>query len=393
MDRRVAIAGVGITLFGKFLDRSVRSLAEEAVRNAVADAGIDAARVERVYFGNAASGLVTGQEMIRAQAALRFTGLAGKPMVNVENACASGSTALHLAWQAVASDQADVALVVGAEKLTHADKAVSFGAFTKAVDLEEELPSYIGSGSGSIFMDIYAAKTRKYMDATGATAVDFARVTVKSRHAGARNPYAQFRKETSVEEVLASRMISPPLTLPMCSSIGDGAAAVVLCSRNAVASLGISHPIWVPASVLVSGYADPTKPNAVTRAAQGAYEATGIQPGDIHVAEVHDAAAPAELLHYENLQFCARGDGCKLLRSGVTDLGGKISVNPSGGLLSRGHPIGATGTAQIVELVLQLRGQAGERQRPGAKIAIAQNSGGQMGGDSAAAVCTLLVAD
>jgi acetyl-CoA acyltransferase len=393
MDQRVAIAGVGITAFGKFLDRTVRNLAEEAVRNAFDDAGIDAERVDRVYFGNAASGIVTGQEMIRAQAALRFTGLAGKPMVNVENACASGSTAFHLAWQAVACGQADVALVVGAEKLSHPDKAVSFGAFTKAVDLEEELPSHVGSGSGSIFMDIYAAKTKKYMEVTGATAADFARITVKSRHAGARNPCAQFRKETTVDEVLASRMISAPLTLPMCSSIGDGAAAVVLCSRDAVARFGISQPIWVPTSVLVSGYADPTKPNAVARSAQGAYEAAGIQPGDIHVAEVHDATAPAEMFHYENLQFCARGEAAKLLRSGATELGGKISVNPSGGLLSRGHPIGATGAAQIVELVLQLRGRAGERQRPGAKVALAQNSGGQLGGDSAAAVCTLLVAN
>ena len=393
MSQRVTIAGVGITPFGKFLDRTVRNLSEEAVGNALSDAQIEPERIDRIFFGNAASGIVTGQEMVRAQAALRFTGLAGKPMINVENACASGSTAFHLAWQSVDSGQSDFALVVGAEKLSHPDKAVSFGAFTKAVDLEEELPAYIGSGSGSIFMDIYAAKTRKYMDATGATGADFAHITVKSRHAGARNPYAQFRKETTVEEVLASRMISEPLTLQMCSSIGDGAAAIVLCSHDAAARLGVSHPVWVPTSTLVSGYAVPDKPNAVSRAAAEAYEAAGIGPKDIHVAEVHDAAAPAELLHYENLQFCARGDGPKLLRSGDTELGGKLSVNPSGGLLSRGHPIGATGAAQIVELVLQLRGQAGERQRPGAKVALAQNSGGQIGGDSAAAVCTLLVAN
>ncbi len=392
MNCRVAVVGVGITAFGKFLDRSVRSLAEEAVKKALGDAGIDAEAVDRVYFGNAASGIITGQEMIRAQAALRFTGLAGKPMINVENACASSSTAFHLAWQSVDSGQADVVLVVGAEKLSHADKAVSFGAFAKAVDLEEELPAHIGSGSGSIFMDIYAEKTRRYMEATGATAEDFARITVKSRRAGARNPCAQFRKETSVEEVLSSRIISAPLTLPMCSSIGDGAAAIVLCSRSASSKFSDAIPVWVPGSTLVSGFADASKPNAASRAAQSAYDAAGIGPHDVQVAEVHDASAPAEIIHYENLQFCGHGDGAKLLRSGATELGGRISVNPSGGLLSRGHPIGATGAAQIVELVTQMRGRAGDRQRTGAKVGLAYNSGGQMGGDSAAGVCTVLLA-
>ncbi|MBI2319548.1 MAG: thiolase family protein [Betaproteobacteria bacterium] len=391
MTHGVAIVGIGITAFGKFLDRSVRNLAEEAVGMALKDAGIGAERIERVYFGNAASGLVTGQEMIRAQAALRFTGLMGKPMINIENACASGSTAFHLAWQCVEAGQAEVVLALGAEKLSHHDKAVSFGAFGGAVDKEEELPSHIGSGSGSIFMDIYAARTRKYMEATGTTPADIARVTVKSRHAAARNPWAQFRKETTVDEVLASRMISPPLTLQMCSSIGDGAAAIVLCSPRVASALNGHKPVRVATSVLVSGFADSTKPNAASRAAKAAYEAAAIGPNDIQVAEVHDASAPAELFHYENLQLCAPGKAVDLLRSGATELGGRISVNPSGGLLSRGHPIGATGTAQVVELVLQLRGEAGARQREGAKVALAENTGGQIGGDSAAAVVSILV--
>jgi acetyl-CoA acyltransferase len=391
MTDRVAIAGVGMTSFGKFLNRSVRNLAEEALRIALDDAGIGAERIERVYFGNAASGVITGQEMIRAQAALRYTGLMGKPMVNVENACATGSTAFHLAWQSIESGQADIVLAVAAEKLSHVDKAISFGAFGGAVDKEEALPAHVGSGSGSIFMDIYAAKARRYMEETGTTAADFARITVKSRHAGALNPFAQFRKETTVEEVLASRTISSPLTLPMCSSIGDGAAAIVLCSRRIAAELTSCRPVWVASSVLVSGSADPTKPNASSRAAKAAYQAASIGPDDIHVAEVHDASAPGELLHYENLQFCALGQAVELLRSGATELGGRLSVNPSGGLLSRGHPIGATGAAQIFELVQQLRGEAGARQRRSAKVALAQNSGGQVGGDSAAAVVSILV--
>ncbi|SER14420.1 thiolase family protein [Arthrobacter sp. OV608] len=392
MTDRVAIAGIGMTSFGKFLDRSVKSLSEEAVRIALEDAGIDADKVDRVYFGNSASGVITGQEMIRGQAALRNTGLMGKPIINVENACATGSTAFHLAWQTVASGQADVVLAVGAEKLSHPDKTVSIAAFGGAVDKEEELPSHVGSGSGSIFMDIYAERTRRYMDATGTTPADFARITVKSRHAASLNPFAQFRKETTVEEVLASRMISEPLTLPMCSAIGDGAAAVILCSARVASKLSRFRPVWVASSALVSGSADPTKPNASSRAAKVAYEAASIGPEDVHVAEVHDASAPGELINYEVMQFCAPGGAAELLRSGATDLGGRISVNPSGGLLSRGHPIGATGTAQIFELVHQLRGEAGARQRESAKVAVAQNSGGQVGGDSAAAVVSILVA-
>lgn len=250
MSTRVAIAGIGMTSFGKFLDRSVRSLSEEAVRIALEDAGITAARVDRVYFGNAAAGLVTGQEMVRAQAALRYTGLMGKPMINTENACATGSTAFHLAWQSVSAGQADIALVVGAEKLTHADKAVSFGAFGAAVDMEEKLPDHVGSGSGSIFMDIYAERTRRYMEATGVTSTDIAQIVVKSRHAASLNPFAQFRKPTTVEEVLAARMISNPLTLPMCSSIGDGAAAIVLVSSRIAAQLTGARPVWVATSML-----------------------------------------------------------------------------------------------------------------------------------------------
>lgn len=392
MSTRVAIVGIGMTSCGKFLDRSVRNLSEEAVRIALDDAGIGADRVDRVFFGNSAGGAITGQEMIRGQAALRFTGLMGKPIINVENACATGSTAFHLAWQSVASGQADVVLAIGAEKLSHVDKAKSFGAFGGAVDKEEELPAHVGTGTGSIFMDIYAERTRRYMAATGATAEDFAAITVKSRRAGSLNPFAQFRKETTVEEVLASRMISTPLTLPMCSSIGDGAAAILLCSSRVAAELTGHSPVWVASSVLVSGSADPTTTIASVRAVKAAYEEASIGPEEVHVAEVHDASAPGELINYGVLGICEPGEAVDLLRSGATDLGGRISVNPSGGLLSRGHPIGATGAAQIFELTQQLRGEAGARQREGAKVAIAQNSGGQVGGDSAAAVVSILVA-
>ncbi|CAL8478891.1 thiolase family protein [Caballeronia sp. S22] len=387
--RKVVIGGVGMTPFGKFLERNLKSLAEEAVSLALKDAHIGVNDVDRVFFGNAAAGVVTGQEMIRAQSSLRNTGLDGKPMFNVENACASGSSALNLAWLSVASGQAETALVVGVEKLSHEDKAVSFGAFAKAVDLEEPLPEGVTTGTGSLFMDLYAAKARKWMEKTGAEASDFARVVVKSRHAGSLNPHAQFRKETSVEEVLTSRMVSDPLTLFMCSSIGDGGAAVFICSEEFAAKHDI-RPVYIRASSIVSAKADGSGELVAVRAARAAYEEAGIGPEDVNVVELHDASAPAELIHYENLGLCAPGDAPKLIRSGDTGIGGRISVNPSGGLLSRGHPVGATGVAQIVELTEQLRGRAGSRQRPGAKVALAENNGGQLAGDSAVALVTIL---
>jgi len=387
--RKVVIGGVGMTPFGKFLERNLKSLAEEAVSLALKDAHVGVNDVDRVFFGNAAAGVVTGQEMIRAQSSLRNTGLDGKPMFNIENACASGSSALNLAWLSVASGQAETALVVGVEKLSHEDKAVSFGAFAKAVDLDEPLPEGVTTGTGSLFMDLYAAKARKWMEKTGAEASDFARVVVKSRHAGSLNPHAQFRKETSVEEVLTSRMVSDPLTLFMCSSIGDGGAALFICSEEFAAKHDI-RPVYIRASSIVSAKADGSGELVAVRAARAAYEEAGIGPEDVHVVELHDASAPAELIHYENLGLCAPGDAPKLIRSGDTGIGGRISVNPSGGLLSRGHPVGATGVAQIVELTEQLRGRAGARQRPGAKVALAENNGGQLAGDSAVALVTIL---
>jgi acetyl-CoA acetyltransferase len=387
--RKVVIGGVGMTPFGKFLERNLKSLAEEAVSLALKDARVTVDDIDRVFFGNAAAGVVTGQEMIRAQSSLRNTGLDGKPMYNVENACASGSSALNLAWLSVASGQSETALVVGVEKLSHEDKAISFGAFAKAVDLEEPLPEGVTTGTGSLFMDLYAAKARKWMEKTGADASDFARVVVKSRRAGSLNPHAQFRKETSVEEVLASRMVSDPLTLFMCSSIGDGGAAVFICSEDYAMKRDI-RPVFMRASSIVSAKADGSGDLVAVRAANAAYEEAGIGPSDVHVVELHDASAPAELIHYENLGLCAPGDAPKLIRSGDTDIGGRVSVNPSGGLLSRGHPVGATGVAQIVELTQQLRGTAGARQRPGAKVALAENNGGQLAGDSAVALVTIL---
>jgi acetyl-CoA acetyltransferase len=383
-----------MTQFGKFPDAGVRSLAESAVSEALADAGLAAESIGSVFFANAVAGLITGQEMVRGQVALRHTGLLGKPIVNVENACASASTAFNLAVGAVASGSVDVALAVGAEKMTHPDKQRAFDAIGTAVDLAEveELKTAMGGGGGdrSFFMDVYAAMSRAYMERSGATAEDFAEIAVKSHAHAALNPKAQFRQPVTVAEVLAARMISDPLTLLMCSPVGDGSAAVVVASEDYARRLGVPS-VKVLASTLVSGRDnDRTLPTGVERASQRAYELAGVGPTDLDVIEVHDAAAPAELMIYEELGLCSPGDGPKLLASGDTRLGGRHVVNPSGGLLSKGHPVGATGCAQLVELADQLRGRCGGRQVAGARVALAENAGGFLGTDNAATVITVL---
>ena len=404
--REVIVAGVGMTPFGKAPERSVRSLAEEAVKEALEDAGTEPARIETAFFANAVAGLITGQEMIPGQVALRHTGLLGIPLVNVENACASASSAFHLAWMSVASGMYDVALAVGAEKLSHEDKARSFAAIGTAVDLEqldelmERTAEEAGNGgprgegsrqNRSFFMDIYAAMARDYMARSGATAEDFADVSVKNHAHGALNPRAQYGEPVTREQVLSSRAISGPLTLLMCSPIGEGAAAAVLCSDDVARRLGVARPVRVRASVLVSGRdRRPEDDTAVERAARRAYEAAGVEPSELDVIEVHDAASPAELLAYEELGLCSRNEGPALLADGRTRLGGRQPVNPSGGLLSKGHPIGATGIAQIAEIVWQLRGEAGKRQVESAQLGLAENGGGFLGTDPAAMAVHIL---
>ena len=394
------MAGAAMTRFGKFDDSTIRSLAEAATREALADAGADPTDIGMAFFANATAGILTGQEMIRGQVALRHTGLLGIPIVNVENACASASSAFSLACMAVGSGAVDVALAVGAEKMTHPDKAKTFEAIGTAVDLFEvdelrrRLPhgevDDASAGKRSFFMDVYAAIGREYMEQSGATVEDLAVVAVKNHHHGARNPKAQYRHEVTVEEVLASREISSPLTLLMCSPIGDGAAAVVVCSADYAHRLGV-EPVRVRASALVSGSDRRGGDSAaVQRAARQAYEQAGIGPDDLDVVELHDAAAPAELVAYEELGLCSPGDGPQLLASGGTTLGGRMPVNTSGGLISKGHPIGATGCGQIVELVDQLRGRSGDRQVDGARVALAENGGGFLGVENAAVVVTIL---
>lgn len=389
--RDVYVAGAAGTAFGKYLDRNLRSLAEEAVAAALADAGATAAEVEAVFFANAGAGLITGQEMIRGQSALRGTGLLGIPIINVENACASGSTAFNLAWMSVASGATEVAIAVGAEKMTHPDKRRTFAAFNGAVDQNEFAFDADGSQpSQSLFMDLYAGLSRDYAERSSASPEDFAAIAVKSRRNAAHNPKAQYRDPVTVQEVMASRVIADPLRLLTCSPIGDGAAALVLASERGLGRLE-ADPVEVLASVVLSRReGESHEVNAVTRAAAEAYHMAGIEADEIDLVELHDAAAPAELIVAEELGLAEPGEAVERLRDGDFALDGDIPLNPSGGLLSKGHPIGATGCSQIVEIADQLRGRCGGRQVTDARVGLAENGGGWLDGGPAVATITVL---
>jgi acetyl-CoA acetyltransferase len=394
------VAGAAMTPFGR-RGIGLRELTERAVAGALRDASIEPGDVQQVFFGNAAAGLLQGQEMIRGQVLLRDTGVLGAPVINVENACASSSTAFFLACQAVSTGEIDIALAVGAEELAIPDKKRSFGALAAATDLERDpemraLVHELALGilqeqtlpESSPLMVHYAAKGRAYLAESGGTEADLALVVVKSRAFGALNPDAHLVTPTSVEEVLSSKMIEPPLHRPMCAPLSNGAAAIVVMSEQAARRLG-SMQIRVRASALVSNNpAEDLSPTA--RAAERAYAAAGVDPPDVDLAEVHDAAAPAELILIEELGLAPRGDAVKMLRAGETAPGGRLPVNTSGGLLSRGHPIGATGAAQLVELADQLRGRSGPRQVPNARLGLAHNGGGVFAGDEAAVAVTIL---
>ncbi|HZV51617.1 MAG TPA: thiolase family protein [Candidatus Dormibacteraeota bacterium] len=384
----VFVAGAAMTRFGKHLERSARELVEEAVAAALEDAGVSAPEVGAVYVGNAVGGLMTGQESIRGQVVLRRTGLLGAPIVNVENACASSSTALHLGWQAVAAGMQDCVLVVGYEKLYDPDRQKSYRAFNASMDLEEMRTRFPGAGATrSVFMDLYASFSGPETDGPTADVEALGMVSVKNHHHGALNPLAQFREEVTLEQVLASRPIAGPLTLLMCSPLSDGAAALVLTARPRNRSR-----VRIAASVLTSGRGDDrSRPNAAVRAVGAAYERAGVGPEDLDVVELHDATSIAELQLYEELGLCEKGEAARLVLDRVTWLGGRLPVNPSGGLLARGHPIGATGAAQVVELAWQLQGRCGQRQVPDAKVALAQNGGGWVGTDAAACAVHVLI--
>jgi len=406
----VYVAGVGMTPTGKFLDRSIKQLTADAVNAALADAGLAVGDIQAAFFSNATQGVLEGQTMVRGQIALRPLGIEGIPVYNLENACASASSAFNLAVQAVRSGEVEVALAVGAEKMFCTDKAKMFSVFDGAWDLEDiegNKAALLAMGRGieppagstskapySLFMDIYAAFGRFHMREFGTTQRQFAAVAAKNHGHSAHNPLAQYRNTYTVEQVLAAPPITYPLTLPMCAPISDGAAAAIVCSQAALARLADRRrAVRVLASVVATG--STRKPedlgqHVTVKASKLAYERAGVAPQDISVAEVHDATAIGEIVQSENLGFCEFGAGGALAESGATTIGGRIPINTSGGLESKGHPIGATGIGQLHELVTQLRGEAGTRQVQGARLAIAENGGGLYGIEEAVCAITIL---
>jgi acetyl-CoA acetyltransferase len=379
----VYITGHGQTPCGRFPDETVASLAIRALDRALADTDLAVERIDAIFFANALSGLITGQECVRGQVALRHSRYGGIPIVNVDNACASGSTALHLACHAIAAGSYGTVAVVGAEKMSDPDRGKPIRALAGAADVALLSDS---SEDHSVFMDSYAERAQRRIDEQGWEASDFAEVVVKNRAHAAGNPGAQYRDPMSVAQVLDSRMISPPLTLPMCSPIGDGAAAVLVSEAPASGS----PRIRIRASAL-SATGGPAPGSVVQRAMATAREQSGLAADEVGVIEIHDATASAELEAYEHLGLAPEGEGNRLIGERLTVLGGSLPVNTNGGLISRGHPVGATGVLQIAELIAQLTGRAEERQiDPAPTLALAQNAGGFVEGDNAVGVITIL---
>lgn len=384
--RDVYVAGIATTPFGKHLDRSLGSLAAEAAQASADDAAIALEELELVVFSNAAEGVLSGQEMIRGQVALKDTPLAGRPLFNTENACASGSAAAHLAWLAVASGQVDRAIAVGAEKLIHRDKSRSFAAIESGTDLSLQIEGLYPQ-QGSVMMGAYATEARHYGEQVADLEAALAAVAVKNRRFAHDNPNAQFQKLITAGDVAASREVAAPLRLLTCSPLTDGSAAVIF---SAEPSAGTRPEVRVAACRSVShGPAGPV----VQRAADDVYRTTGLHADDIDVFQLHDASAFAEILPYEQIGIAEPGRGAAAVLEGRTGPDGPTPVNTDGGLLSRGHALGATGLAQIGELVRQLRGEAGLRQVAAGRRALSVNSGGWMGDDYATAFATLLTVD
>ena len=396
----VYIAGVGMTPFGKHTGIGVYELIAQAVNSAVKDAGAELRDIESVYYGTLTHGMLQGQYCVPGPIAMRRMGLQDIPIFTVENACASGSSALHLAAQALRAGSCEIALAVGAEKMNIPDKARMFAVFDSGWDVQsvdankeslldlgrgiEPPPNTTSTRPYSVFMDVYAAFCRDHMRRWGTTQRQIAAVSAKNHQHSVHNPLSQYRQAYTIDEVLAAPAISYPLTLPMCSPISDGAASVVLCTDEGLRRLGLgrSRLVRLRASIVQTGVdrtADQPEDYVSARAARRAYEQAGIDPADVHIAEVHDATAMGELLNAEALMLVARGESGPAAERGEFSIGGRIPINTSGGLESKGHPIGATGLGQVYELVTQLRGEAGARQVANARIAIQENGGGLIG--------------
>ena len=382
--RRVAVIGVGCSKFGELWDMSFRDIVLSAGIEALEDAGLEGKEIDAIYVGNMSGGRYLAQEHISALIA-DYAGLAELhiPSTRVEAGDASGGLALRQAYMAVASGMHDIVIAAGAEKVTDVGAEMAMDILSSSADREWEV------FCGATLPALYAMMARMHMDRFGTTEEDLARVSVKNHKNAVNNPKAQFRREITLEVALNSPYVAEPLKLFDCAPISDGASVVILASEE-VARKYTDTPVFISACCQASDYIalhsrrDITTMDAVVHASKQAYRQAGIEPKDVDVAEVHDSFTIAEIMAYEDLGFAEKGKGAELIREGVTELDGEIPVNPSGGLKACGHAIGATGIRQAVEIVLQLRGDAGKRQVD-AEVGLALN----VGGTGATAVVTI----
>jgi benzoylsuccinyl-CoA thiolase BbsB subunit len=373
--REVAIIGVGSTIMGKFPEMLPYELGAKAAQAAIQDSGISPKDLQFAYCANLYGGMVIGQ------AVLGEIGITDIELTNIENACTGGATAIRKAWWDIASGLYDIGIAIGVESITTSSMAGKLITPAK------------GDITGVLGMNMvarFALSQRRYMDTFNVSLEQIAKVSVKNHHNGCMNPYSQYKKELTIEEIVNSRPICEPITLLQCCPSTDGSAAAVLVPLD-LATKYTSQPVTIAASVLKSGdyafnWEDITFSDMTFKCANSAYEMAGLGPEDVNVCELHDAFAVNELQHYVELGFCKRGEEVGLLEDGATSLDGKIPVNASGGLLSKGHPVSASGVAQIAEIVWQLRGQAGERQVNNAKVGLAHVIGGEVTGLESGAV-------
>ena len=383
LGRNVYVRGVGFHPFGRHPGKSIKELAATAALGALDDAGTDLRSIQAAFCGNAYAGLLTGQESIRGETWLRAIGYGKGAVFNVENACASGGSAVHLAALGIASGAYDEVLVIGAEKMFVGDTAKTLSALASSADIE------VMSNIGMQFAAVDAIRVKEVMEAEDVDDSALEWITSKNHDNGVHNPMAQYRKPMTMEQVRASRMIADPIRLFMCSAISDGAAAVVLSARPGRGAVRIRASAVRSSPIRARDGERPTP----ALAADAASAQAGLGPEDLDFAEVHDAVSPAELMYYRELGFCKEGEVAKFVREKRSAIGGSMPVNPSGGLNARGHPVGATGVAQIVELAKQLRGDAGGCQVKNARIGLAHNAGGWMGDDPAVCAVHILEAE
>ena len=375
--RKVAVVGVGITRFGELWNSSLRNLTIEAGIKALNDAGVPGERVDALYTGGMSGDMFIKQGHIASLIA-DYGGLLPVPSTRVESACASGGLAVRQGLMAIASGMANIVVVGGVEKMTDALGSQTTGYLASAADQEWE------SFNGATFPSLYALMARRHMYEYGTTEEQLSLVAVKNHHNGSLNPNAHFQFEVSLEKVMNSSFVADPLRLFHCSPVSDGAACVVLASEEKAKELS-DDPIWIIGSGQASGAIgiydrdDICTIDSTVNAGKSAYKMAGITPKDIDFAEVHDCFTIAEIINIEDLGFFKKGEGGKAVEEGITSLDGELPINPSGGLKAKGHPVGATGVAQVVEAVTQLRGKAGKRQIKDAEIGLTHNIGGSGG--------------